>query len=193
MLEKDRIRGARVRAWRIKALFSRVAGNQQELDMSRLLTGLEIGGSILSLSAPLEGTPRGERMPSGLLQSRHIHPQPSHLLLHIPHIPSLLACPSSSHSAYFSLRLIMISHFASRERSNMRLGLLPCTEHGGNEQKKRGEGEFAVLATKKWTLFGFFQQRDHSDLRLCMFPSGLQRAAVRGNNFLSSAVKAPHC
>lgn len=34
----------RVTAWRIKALFSGVAGNQQELDMQKLLARLEIWG-----------------------------------------------------------------------------------------------------------------------------------------------------
>lgn len=133
----------RVRAWRIKALFSRVAGNQQELDMQRLLAGLEIWGPYyhcLSCGRDLHG---GKEYPLAPYTPWHIRPQPSHLLLtHIPHILSILACPCSSLGLCFDPTLADVSLHITNKSSKCASVSVP---YSGNVLISTGKGVNVLL------------------------------------------------
>lgn len=123
-------------------------------------------------------------MPSGPLHSCHIHPQSSHLLKHIPHILSLLACPSSSHSVCISIRLKMISYFYITVNVSMHPCFLLYGEHSGNTLISTKKGVNLVLTNiiykrvnRSHTVW-LFLHCNHADLPFCMFLSNLQYAGV---------------
>ena len=123
-------------AWRIKALFSRVAGHQQELDMQRLLAGLEIGGPYYHCLPYWRALHGGKECPLAPLHSRHIHPPPSHLLTHIPHILSLLACPSSS--------LTLISYFTPQKKRSICASAVKWAQWKPVDKHKKGVRGFGT-------------------------------------------------
>lgn len=114
----------RARAWRIDALFSRVAVNQQELDVQRLLARLGIWGP---LSILLERSPWGERV----LHCPHTSSSHAFLAYSIcwpVHVPSFCLC--------FSPTLTDISLHIADKRSKFAPVLVLCCRNALMGTKK---------------------------------------------------------
>lgn len=117
--EKERLWEKRA-AWRMKALFSGV-GNQQELDMQRLLAGSRSGSITVYPTGEISA---GERVPSGPLHSRHIYPHPSHTFLTYSHdwpVHLPLTLPPFQLMSYFKLQTILIRTKRSDRGKNIKV------------------------------------------------------------------------
>lgn len=97
-------------AWRIKALFRGVAGNQQELDMQSLLAGLEIWGPYYHCLPYWRVLHRGKECPLAPYTPIHSPHTSSHTFLTYPHywpVHLPLTLPPFQ----------LISHFTSQTKS----------------------------------------------------------------------------